>query len=112
MPSYARKRDKNQTELDDAARRLGWTVIDTSQCAAYVPGWPDAVWLNSDGVVLFVEYKGEHERLTDAEFAFYNALPRADLYVICRSVDDVLAITRRRWGGGRGGLVIRSPHHV
>ena len=91
------RRDINQAELDDAARRIGWTVIDTSQCAAYVPGWPDAVWCNPEGTVLFVEYKAEKEGLTEAEERFYSALPRADIYTICRSVDDVLRITERFW---------------
>lgn len=84
------RKDANHDELSDAARRLGWYVVDTYQVAQYIPGWPDAVWAKPDRVVL-AEYKAGKAQLTKDEALFAAVWP--DKYVIVRTVDDVVKVT-------------------
>ncbi len=92
-PAYARRKDLNHADLSEAASKLGWYVVDTSQFAQYHAGWPDAVWAKAGRTVL-VEYKVGAARLTDDEALFAAAWPGE--YEIVRSVDDVVKVT----GGG------------
>jgi len=105
MPRHVKYglRDGNQAELDDAARRLGWHVLDTSQFAAYEPGFPDAVWVNNHGLVVLIEYKIPGEKLTDVEQAFADEWhANGGAYSICVDLDDVLEITEDHWPGRVG----------
>jgi hypothetical protein len=83
--------DANQAEIADAFRRLGWDVIDTHQCAQYVPGFPDLIAIR-DRVVLPIEVKGKRGRLTVDELAFAMAHPEWEPIVV-RTVDDVIWLT-------------------
>jgi hypothetical protein len=88
-PRRDTRKDENHDELSEAARDLGWDVIDTYQFAQYVPGFPDAIWVKP-GRTIFVEYKGQKGRLTKDEVAF--AL-RYDGWYLVRTVDDVICLT-------------------
>lgn len=84
------RKDANHDELSDAARRLGWYVVDTYQVAQYIPGWPDAVWAKRGRTVL-VEYKTARGQLTQDEALFAATWPGE--WVVVRSVDDVVRVT-------------------
>lgn len=89
-PRYQCRKDANHDELSDAARRLGWYVVDTYQFAQYIPGWPDAVWAKPGRTVL-AEYKVGKAQLTKDEALF--AARWLGEYVIVRDIDDVLRVT-------------------
>jgi hypothetical protein len=89
------RKDANHDELSDAARRLGWYVVDTYQFAQYIPGWPDAVWAR-EGRTVLVEYKTPSGRLTKDERLFQATWPGE--YVVVRSVEDVIAVTKELGG--------------
>jgi hypothetical protein len=89
-PRYQCRKDANHDELSDAARRLGWYVVDTYQFAQYHAGWPDAVWAKPGRVVL-VEYKVGNETLNDKEERFRQLWPAE--YEIVRDLDDVVRVT-------------------
>ena len=90
-PRYACSVDANQAEIADAFRRLGWDVIDTHQCAQYVPGFPDLIVVRG-AAVLPIEVKGPRGRLTVDELAFAMAHPEWAPRVV-RTVDDVIRLT-------------------
>lgn len=89
-PRYQCRKDANHDELSQAARRLGWYVVDTYQFAQYHAGWPDAVWAKPGRVVL-VEYKVGNETLNDKEERFRQLWPAE--YEIVRDLDDVVRVT-------------------
>jgi hypothetical protein len=84
------RKDANHDELSDAARALGWYVVDTYQFAQYVAGWPDAVWARRGRTVL-AEYKVGRAQLTNDEGLFAATWPGE--YAVVRTVDDVLRVT-------------------
>jgi len=84
------RKDSHHDELSDAARRLGWYVVDTYQVAQYIPGWPDAVWAKRGRTVL-VEYKTARGQLTQDEALFAATWPGE--WVVVRCVDDVVRVT-------------------
>jgi hypothetical protein len=90
-PRYAARKDQNHDEIADAFRRLGWTFVDTWQCAQYVPGFFDGLACR-DGVVIGVEVKHGKEPLTPDEARFHAAWPGRIL--VARSVEDVLCCVR------------------
>ena len=100
MPSYARRRDTLQSRRDDIARALGVQVHDTSQMAAYAPGWPDSIWVYA-GQVVFVEHKNSDERLTEAERKWHREF--LGISAVVRSDEDALRLARELRGIPDGG---------
>ena len=101
MPNYARRRDALQSHRDSIARAFGIQVHDTSQMAAYEPGFPDAIYCK-DGRSVFVEYKGSaKEPLTEAEKRWHRDFQGQA--VIVRSDEDALRLARELRGIPAGG---------
>jgi len=92
MPSFARRRDAMQSHRDGIARALGIQVHDTSQMAAYEPGFPDALWAFGNRVLLVEHKNSEREQLTEAERHWHQTF--AGEVWVCRSDEDALAIAR------------------
>ena len=92
-PRRACRIDANHKELSDAASAFGWFVIDSHEFAQYKGGFPDAIWAKPGRVVL-AEYKVGNEPLTKAEKEFQRDWP--DVYVVIRTVDDVVRVTEAR----------------
>ena len=84
--------DANQREVVEALLRLGWDVIDTHQCAQYVPGFPDLVAARA-GVTLFVEVKDGKAKLSDDEELFWQRHQAYLPLCIVRTVEDCIAIS-------------------
>ena len=100
MPNYARRRDALQSHRDSIARAFGIQVHDTSQMAAYEPGFPDAVWCWG-GRAFFVEHKNGDERLTEAEKRWHREFQGQA--VVVRSDEDALRLARELRGIPDGG---------
>lgn len=90
-PRRACARDANHDEIADAFRRLGWDVIDTHQCAQYVPGFPDLMAIRG-GRVVGIEVKAPGGRLTVDELTFAMAHPEW-APVVVRTVDEVIRLS-------------------
>ena len=90
----ATKRDANHAELTGYLQQCGWRVCDTSAVGPNaVPGFPDALAVAPDGLVLACEFKTKDGRLTPDEQAFRLSWPGH--YAVLRTLDDVLAMTRK-----------------
>lgn len=91
--AYARRRDKNQSDLEAELRRLGFHTIDTSRQGH---GFPDMLVLGYNRhtdttAALMVEVKTRTGKLTVDEQIFMRELPDGAPYIVARSTEDVLA---------------------
>ena len=93
MPSYARRKDANHTEIRDALIALGWDVIDSYQFAQFNAGFPDLIAIKWQFVV-FVEVKTATGKLTEDEILWRRAHPGAEHRVI-RTVSDCVFMNDR-----------------
>jgi len=89
MPRRACAKDANHDEIAGALLQLGWWVVDTSQAAQVVPGFPDLLAAKA-GMTVLIEVKTRRGRLTPAESVFQMLWP--DRYRIVRRIEDVEAI--------------------
>jgi hypothetical protein len=88
------KRDSNHAELTGYLQTCGWAVYDTSSVGPNaIPGFPDALAVLGDGLVVAVEFKVGKAELTPDEVAFREVWRGA--YEVVRNMDDVLDITRK-----------------
>lgn len=99
MP-HAHRVDANQSEIIDALRRCGVTVVDLS---AVGHGVPDLLAADIAGTFL-VEVKTATGRLRDAQRRFADSWP-GDLYVV-RDVGEAIGVAAERRNRAIGGHVI------
>ncbi len=97
MPSYAVKRDANHGPIKRAAQSFGVFVIDLWQCAQFVPGLLDMLWVlpwTPTPAVLFIEVKDGHgKKLTPAEHKFINELRNAGaLCYVLHSLEEAIKL--------------------
>lgn len=97
MPSYAVKRDANHGPIKKAAQSFGVLVIDLWQCAQFVPGLLDMLWIlpwTETPAVLFIEAKdGFDKKLTPAEQKFINELREAGaLCYVLHSLEEAIKL--------------------
>lgn len=97
-PRRACKKDGTHDEIADAFRRLGWTFVDTWQCAQYIPGFFDGLACKN-GVVLGVEVKNGKAPLTPDEARFHVSWEGPVL--IARTIEDVLLANTHDWSWPR-----------
>jgi hypothetical protein len=90
MSKYARRKDENQTAIEDALRAIGCQVIDTHNLGG---GYPDLHVVTPAGDVCMVEVKMPGEGLTRSETVFH-ANYRGWL-IIARSGPDAVDQIRR-----------------
>lgn len=84
----AAKRDRNELEIVQALRKMGWSVEYLSGC-----GTPDLVIGRSGLVLLLVEIKGKGKKLTPDQVQ-WHAQWRGPKPIIVRSVDEALALAK------------------
>ena len=63
-PAYARRKDGNQAEIEDALTKAGYRFLDLSKAGC---GVPDILALSKCGASVFLEIKMPGEKLTEAE---------------------------------------------
>lgn len=70
MSRFARRVDKNQSEIFDAFRKMGCSVLDASKVGQ---GFPDAV-IGYRGMTVLVEIKSsEKEKFTEPQIRFMES---------------------------------------
>ncbi len=87
------KRDANHALLTGYLQQCGFRTVDTSAVGPNaVPGFPDVIAVGY-GVTVLCEFKVGKEPLTPDEQRFREGWPGE--YAVLRSIDDVLAMTRK-----------------
>ena len=76
-PAYARKTDRNHTEIRDGLRQCGYQVTDMS---AIGKGIPDLL-VGKCRLRCWVEVKMPGEKLTEAERVFFDHAPGCKIVV-------------------------------
>lgn len=83
-------------ELKKYWKTNGWYVIRNQQNIGSHKGLADFTILK-DGMVIFVEVKGDKGRQSPAQQEFENDIKKhGGEYILCRSVDDFIKQTKRR----------------
>ena len=81
MSRFARRKDFNQREVEDALRAAGWQVSDLSFAGRGVPDLLAASACDPAPITLLVEVKMLGEKLTEAETRFHKTF-RGNIMIV------------------------------
>ena len=84
-PTYARRKDGNQSEIEEELTKAGYRFLDLSKAGQ---GVPDLLVVAKCGASVFMEIKTPGEKLTDAEREFHATY--TGLCYIVFSLQDAL----------------------
>lgn len=94
LPRYAKRRDNNESPIEEAAEKLGWWLIQTDQPGDFI-GWFRGRWEIIE--VKDPNVQGHAKEFTPSQQKFHeHAKQRGAKVLVWREVQDVINSTRAR----------------